>query len=103
MVIRDLDSNLFAFQFFTEADRDYVLNEGRWAFDGCILLLKQMTGLEVPSEVIFSIARFWAKAYDILGKKQTVSFARILVSHIGNFVSCDDTTMFGRQGIMLPF
>ena len=74
LIIRELDSNLFAFQFFAAADRDYVLNEGPWAFDGSLLLLKQMTGLEVPSEVVFSIARFWVKAYDVPGKKQTCLF-----------------------------
>ncbi|KAJ8435840.1 hypothetical protein Cgig2_003863 [Carnegiea gigantea] len=64
LVVRDLDSNLFALQFFSTADRDFVLNEGPWVFHGCILLLKQMTGLEMPSEVEFTIARFWVKAYD---------------------------------------
>ena len=53
LVIRDLNSNLFAFQFFSEVDHDFILNEGPWAFDGCILLLKWMTGLEVPLEVTF--------------------------------------------------
>ena len=37
VVIRDLDKNQFAFQFFSLAGRDYVLNEGPWAFDGNIL------------------------------------------------------------------
>ncbi|KAJ8450416.1 hypothetical protein Cgig2_002101 [Carnegiea gigantea] len=95
LVIRELDSNLFAFQFFAAANKDYVLNEGPWAFDGSLLLLKRMTGLEVSSEVVFSTARFWVKAYDVPGKKQTVSFAQILASHIGEFVGCYDATMFG--------
>ena len=94
-VIRDLDSNLYAFHFFAASDRDYVLNEGPWAFDSSLLLLKEMTSLEVPSELEFSTACFWVKAYGILGKKQTVSFVRILASHIGEFVSCDDAPMFG--------
>ena len=76
-------------------DRDYVLNEGPWAFDGNILLLKQTTGLERPSDVQFSKARFWVKAYDVPAKKQTTSFARLLASNIGDFVSCDEATMFG--------
>ncbi|KAJ8420259.1 hypothetical protein Cgig2_008581 [Carnegiea gigantea] len=89
LVIRDLDSNLFTFQFFSAADRDFVLNEGPWAFDGCILLLKQMTGLEVPSKAEFRLA-----PYDVPGKKLTTSFAQFLTSNIGDFVSCEDTTMF---------
>ncbi|KAJ8446848.1 hypothetical protein Cgig2_016158 [Carnegiea gigantea] len=100
LVIRDLDSNLFAFQFFAASDRDYVLNEGPWAFDGSLLLLKQMTGLEVPVEVEFSTACFWVKAYDVPDKKQTISFARILASHIGEFVSYDDATVFGIDKVL---
>ncbi|KAJ8446368.1 hypothetical protein Cgig2_019261 [Carnegiea gigantea] len=69
LVIHDLDVNLFSFQFFRVADKEYVLNEGPWAFDGHTLLLKLMTGLEILSEVQFTKARFWVKAYDVLAKK----------------------------------
>ncbi|KAJ8421288.1 hypothetical protein Cgig2_006538 [Carnegiea gigantea] len=48
---------------------------------------------KVTSEVEFSTARFWAKAYNVPGKKQTTSFAQLLTSHIGEFVGCNDMTM----------
>ena len=57
-----------------------------------------MTGLEMPTEVEFRIAHFWVKAYDVPGEKQTISFAQVLASNIGTFVSCGEATMFaGRQ------
>jgi len=28
LIVKDLNTNLFAFQFFSEADRDFALNEG---------------------------------------------------------------------------
>ncbi|KAJ8423958.1 hypothetical protein Cgig2_007562 [Carnegiea gigantea] len=65
------------------------------AFNGSIFLPQQMINLEVPSKVEFRIAYFWVKAYDVLGKKQTTSFAQVLASNIGTFVSCDEATMFG--------
>ena len=40
LVITDLELDLFAFQFFSTGDRDCVLEEGPWAFDGYLLLLK---------------------------------------------------------------
>ncbi|KAJ8430901.1 hypothetical protein Cgig2_003894 [Carnegiea gigantea] len=64
-VITDLDANLFVFQFFSATNRDFVLNEGPWAVEGSILLLQQMTSVEVPSEVEFHAARFWVKAYNV--------------------------------------
>ncbi|KAJ8432243.1 hypothetical protein Cgig2_013896 [Carnegiea gigantea] len=49
-LIRDLDKNHFAFQFFFAVDKAYVLNEGPWAFDRNILLLKELMGFEQPSK-----------------------------------------------------
>ena len=47
LVIRDLDTNLFVFKFSSDVDKDYVLNKGPWVFDGHILLIQQMIGLEI--------------------------------------------------------
>jgi len=92
---RDLDDNLFSFQFFVSTDKEFVLNEGPWAFDGKILLLKEIIGLEVPSEVEFRTARFWVKAYDLPAKQHTTAFAHCLGNQIGTFVGCEVATMFG--------
>ena len=95
VIIKDLDWNLFIFQFFSRTDKDYVFHEGPWAFDGCILLLSEMTGLEQPSEVVFNTARFSVKAYDVPALKQTYNFAKFLGSQIGVFVGCVDDTLGG--------
>ena len=95
VVIKDLDWNLFIFQFFDKGDKEYALNEGPWAFDGSILLLKQMTGLEQPSEVVFDTARFWVKAYDVPVLKQTYNFAKFLGTQVGEFVDCAEETLGG--------
>jgi len=41
------------------------------------------------------MVHFWVKAYNVLGKKQAIPFACLLVSHIGEFISCDEAMMFG--------
>jgi len=97
VVIRDLASNLFVFQFFSEADKNFVLNEGPWAFDGHLLLLRPWTGLEQPSELTFSVARFWVKAYDVPGLRQTKAFAEFLGSQIGSFVDCEEANLLGAD------
>ena len=53
-----------------------------------------MHGMEILSAVEFTTARFWVKAYDVPGKKQTTSFARILASNIGTLVDCDESTLY---------
>jgi len=94
-LIRDLDTNLSTFLSFSAANKDFVLNGGPWAFNGCILLLKQMTILKAPSGVEFLIACFCVEAYDIPNKKQTASFARIIASNIDQLVSRDKASMLG--------
>ena len=95
VIIKELDWNLFVFQFFTKANKDYVFNEGPWAFDGCILMLKEMTGLEQPSGVVFNKARFCIKTYDVPTLKQTYNFAKFLGSQIGDFVDCVEDNLGG--------
>jgi len=97
VVIRDLDSNLFVFQFLSEADINFVLNEGPWAFDGHLLLVKEWSGIEQPSEIAFRAARFWVKVYDVPGIRQTKAFAEFLGAQIGTFVDCEDNIIFGAD------
>jgi len=40
VIIRDLDKNMFSLQVFSAVDKRFVLDEGPWAFDCHILLLK---------------------------------------------------------------
>jgi len=39
LVMKDVDKNLFSFQFFSQADKEVVLNDWPWAFDGNTLML----------------------------------------------------------------
>ncbi|KAJ8441477.1 hypothetical protein Cgig2_008738 [Carnegiea gigantea] len=88
--------------FFLETDRDFALNEVPWAFDGSILLLKQMIGLEQPSEMNFSRIRFWVKAYDLPMKKKTYDFAQVLVLKFRDFVDVDEEDVLASS-IYLKF
>jgi len=35
------------------------------------------------------MAMFWVKAYDVLGLKQTSSFAKFLENDVAEFMGCD--------------
>ena len=67
----DTKSNLFAFQFSSHADRDYLLIEG-----------------QTPSLLIAIFCYDW-------GKKQTISFARLFAPNARALASCDEATMLG--------
>ncbi|KAJ8443086.1 hypothetical protein Cgig2_030854 [Carnegiea gigantea] len=68
VVICDLDYNLFSFRFFSTADKEYVLNEGPWTFDGKISLPKEQV-----------------KASDLPAK----SILLLLLNALGTFISCE--------------
>ncbi|KAJ8445890.1 hypothetical protein Cgig2_000202 [Carnegiea gigantea] len=58
------------------------------------LLLRELTGLEQPSEVEFSKARFSVKAMDVPPLKQTSSFAKVLGDNLGMFINYDDSNLY---------
>ncbi|KAJ8432177.1 hypothetical protein Cgig2_008629 [Carnegiea gigantea] len=87
---------------------DFVLNDGPWCFDGKILLLTEVTGLEQPSEIQFVTTRFWVKAYNIPAKKQTIAYAQSIGLKIGKFVGrldhvylrCDSHKRLGDESLL---
>ncbi|KAJ8430330.1 hypothetical protein Cgig2_015387 [Carnegiea gigantea] len=78
LVVGELDTNFFVFQFFSAKDRDFVLNKGPWAFDGNILLIKS--------------GRAWSNY-----QRHTKSFAEFLGSKIGTFAACEEEFMLGAD------
>ena len=95
VVICDVNDNLICFQMFASTDKEFVLYEGPWSFDWKILLLKEITSMEIPSEVKIYDSPIWLKAYDLPAKKHTIVFAHCLGKQLGTFVSYKATTMFG--------
>ena len=95
MVIKELDRNLFLFQFFLKKDKDFVMKEGSWAFDGHLLITKEWTGTEQLSDIAFTTTGFWVKAYDVPAVRQTKAFAKFLGDKIGTFLGCDDDEFLG--------
>jgi len=94
-VIEELDRNLFLFQFFSYVDKELVVNEGPRAFDGHAFLLKELTGMEKYSEVVFDTAMFCVKVYGAPTLKQTKAFAEFIANKVGKFVNVDENNLVG--------
>ncbi|KAJ8421431.1 hypothetical protein Cgig2_031352 [Carnegiea gigantea] len=86
LVVRELERNLFLFQFSSRKDRESALNEGLWAFDGCLLLLKEWTGLEQVSKAEFNHAQLYNKR-----------IACMLIDKIKSFMGCEEGSMYGAN------
>jgi len=57
-VVRELDKNLSVFRFFSAKDRDVLVKEEPWAFEGSTLLVKRLKGIEQLLELTFWETRF---------------------------------------------
>ncbi|KAJ8438736.1 hypothetical protein Cgig2_013782 [Carnegiea gigantea] len=97
MVVKELDKNLFLFQFFLKKDKDFALDEGPWAFNGHLLIKKEWTGIEQLSDIVFDKTGFWVKAYDVRAVRKTRAFARFLGDKVGTFLRCDDNELLGTE------
>ena len=97
LVIEELDRNLFLFQFFSYVDKELVVNEGPRAFDGHAFLLKELTGMEKYSEVVFDTAMFCVKVYGAPTLKQTKAFADFRANKVGKFVNVDKNNLVGSD------
>ncbi|KAJ8434216.1 hypothetical protein Cgig2_029740 [Carnegiea gigantea] len=82
VLVSELSKNLFSFQFFSHIDKEAVLNEGPWAFDGHILLLKQLDD---------SLRRlnFQQLVCDLPMKKNTYAYAKFLGAQLGMLIDVD--------------
>ncbi|KAL8469417.1 hypothetical protein ACS0TY_032306 [Phlomoides rotata] len=70
-VVREWGNNLLIFTFADEKDRDWVVRNQPWNFNGNLFVVKPLSGSEQPLTVTISTGSFWTRAYDILVMYQT--------------------------------
>ncbi|KAL8539190.1 hypothetical protein ACS0TY_000989 [Phlomoides rotata] len=56
---------LLIFTFLDESDRDWVIRNQPWHFDGHLFIVKSLNGSEQPSGVSITRASFWTRVYDL--------------------------------------
>ncbi|KAJ8420788.1 hypothetical protein Cgig2_011606 [Carnegiea gigantea] len=55
IITREVDKNLFSYQFFSESNMKLAFNGGPWPFNGCTLLLKEINRMEQLSKINFGL------------------------------------------------
>lgn len=98
--IRMIDTNLFVFQFYCDADKDRVIDGSPWSFSDHLLLLKDIQGDEQPSEVTFNQSPFWLCLADVPFGKRNASFAYEVGEDLGGFIEFDDSDPLGWEEFM---
>ncbi|XP_021758384.1 uncharacterized protein LOC110723340 [Chenopodium quinoa] len=97
IAIRTMDTNLFVFQFFNEADKSRILEGMPWFFDGKLLLFKEIQGGEQPSKIEFKKIPIWVRLLDVPFNKRNPSTIREIGESLGGFVEIDDSDPLGWE------
>ncbi|KAL2931806.1 hypothetical protein RDABS01_037216 [Bienertia sinuspersici] len=74
MIVREIENNMFIFQFFSMPDKRKVMEEGPWSFSGVPISLKEVNEGVQPSEITFETIRV-----DIKLDKPLKRFTRVEV------------------------
>ncbi|KAL2907049.1 Gag polyprotein [Bienertia sinuspersici] len=100
MTVREIDKNLFVFQFFNHLDKEKVINQSPWAFDNHLLLLREISGREQPKDLSFDSVDFWVRVYNVPFAKRSKSLASTIGNKMGNFLEYDDSDISGWSKFM---
>ncbi|KAL8485033.1 hypothetical protein ACS0TY_027364 [Phlomoides rotata] len=90
---REIEKNLFSFQFRSESNMQSVLSREPWMFDKNVLLLKELWGGEQPSVVSFQITTFWVRLYDLPTTARTTKVVHQIGGIIGETVEIYQASM----------
>ncbi|KAL8505131.1 hypothetical protein ACS0TY_016369 [Phlomoides rotata] len=63
--VREWGNKLLIFTFLDETDREWVIRNQPWHFDGHLFVVKSLDGSEQPSGVSITRASFWTRIYDL--------------------------------------
>lgn len=95
--IKEVDDNLFMFQFRSSEDREIVLNGGPWNFEDRLVLLKELEKRDRPGKDLLTKATFWVQVYDL----PFVSMTEKVGYHLGNRIGQVHQVRTDGEGIGL--
>lgn len=87
--IKELETNLFLFQFYHEVDVSRVMEGCPWSFNRRALIMRRLKEGENPHNVELNIMELWVQVYDLKVGFMTERIIKEVGNNIGGFVvSC---------------
>lgn len=87
--IREIESNLYMFQFYHELDIKRVVEGSPWSFNRKTLLISRMKEGDVPRSIILNKVELWVQIHDLRVGFMTERVVKEVGNYIGTFVeSC---------------
>lgn len=91
---RDWGGGLVFFSFERAEDREWVLNNQPWHFDGALFAIRALSGKEQPSSIVLNTVSLWTRAHDIPMNFRSDCVIRSIANKIGTlecYEKCSDT------------
>lgn len=87
--IKELEHNLFIFQFFHELDLDRMIRNGPWTFEQNLLVFDRLeTGMN-PHQVPLFEVDFWVQVYDLLVGYMSEKVGKDIDNFLSKFIEAN--------------
>ncbi|KAL8477921.1 hypothetical protein ACS0TY_029997 [Phlomoides rotata] len=84
VMAREWGHKLLIFTFIDEKDRDWVIRNQPWHFDGILFVVKSLDRSEQPSSLRITQGSFWTRAYDLSLLCQTETTLISIATRVGD-------------------
>lgn len=93
--IKEIQTNLYLFQFFHELDINRVVEDGPWSYEHNLLVLHRLAPNESPMGVSLNIAEFWVQIHNLPAGYVSERVVMAISSSLGTVVKVDGTNFDG--------
>ncbi|XP_050222548.1 uncharacterized protein LOC126672638 [Mercurialis annua] len=93
--IKSWPDNVFVFQFYSDRDKERVVEGSPWTFDSHLLVLIEVNAEISPAEVCFDSAPFWVRVFNIPLGRLTKESALVIGGKIGQNEKPDVGSLYG--------
>ncbi|KAM6543681.1 hypothetical protein CsatB_008128 [Cannabis sativa] len=95
LYMKELDSNLFLFQFYHEVDIERVIEGSPWTFDRASLIFERVKSGENPRSIPLVKLDLWVQLYNLTVGFMSDKVIQGVGNYIGSFIKSDPNNFSG--------
>ncbi|XP_060973894.1 uncharacterized protein LOC133039105 [Cannabis sativa] len=95
LYVKELEPNLFLFQFYHEVDIERVIEGSPWTFDRAPLIFERVKQGENPRQVVLSHLELWVQIHNMVTGFMSERIIQGIGNYIGRFVKSDPNNFLG--------
>lgn len=95
MTVSEVADKLYLFQFFHEIDMKRILEDGPWAYEQSLLVLKKLELHQSPFEIQLTKEEFWVQIHNLPVGYSSEKVMKAIGNYVGEFVKVDKNSFDG--------